>query len=108
VALNKRGEVLSEMRFEDAWGLVVSVQGERFETKTGKPFTYEVRGNIVNLVDPGRRKYNLSRLDFERVVDIGPLDGPGPIVDLVRGSAYIWAILHDPRVRGVAWPGHFG
>jgi hypothetical protein len=27
-----------------------------------------------------------------------PIDGPGAIRDLVRGSAYIWAILNDKRI----------
>jgi hypothetical protein len=95
------GGILGNPRFEEVWALVVSLQGQQFETKTGKPFTYEVRGSVVH---PSRTQYNISRSDFGRVLEIGPLDGPGPISNLVRGSAYIWAILHDSRVKRVWWP----
>ena len=77
---------MTDTQFDSVWSLVVSLQGERFETKTGLPFTYEVRGNIAY---PSRAQYPISRSDFERVVEIGPLDGPGPICYLVRGPAYV-------------------
>lgn len=89
------------MHFDDVWNLILSLEGEQFQTKTGLPFTYEVRGNIAY---SSRAQYPISRSDFERVVEIGPFDGPGPICYLVRGPAYVWAILHDPRVKHVAWP----
>ena len=95
---------MSATHLDDVWNLVVSLQGERFETKTGLSFTYEVRGNTVY---PSRAQYSIARSEFRRAVEFGPLDGPGPISALLRGPSYIWAILHDPRVRGVAWPGAF-
>jgi alpha-beta hydrolase superfamily lysophospholipase len=27
-----------------------------------------------------------------------PLDGPGLINHIARGPAYVWAVLHDPRI----------
>lgn len=61
---------MGNSQFDGVWNLVVSLQGEQFETKTGKPFTYEVRGNIVN---PSRTQYNIARSDFERVIEVGCL-----------------------------------
>lgn len=85
---------------EKLWKRIEALQGERFETKTGKGFTFEVSGNIFI---PSRTEYNISRSDFEKVLDLLPLEGPGDISDLVRGSAYVWAVLHDSRVRKGEW-----
>jgi hypothetical protein len=32
-----------------------------------------------------------------------PLEGPGELAGLVRGQSYIWAILHDTRIRKKDW-----
>ena len=82
------------------WSRVKVLEGASFETKTGKPFTFEVDGDVLR---PSRTQYNLSRADFAKALSLCPLDGPGTINDLVRGPAYIWAILHDPRVRKKDW-----
>jgi hypothetical protein len=87
-------------RIDAVWSRIKSLQGEEFETKTGKPFTYEVSGNVFR---PNRTKYNITKGDFERALEEFPLDGPGAISNLVRGSAYIWAVLHDLRVRKGEW-----
>jgi len=31
------------------------------------------------------------------------LNGPGDITSTIRGAAYVWAILHDPRIRNADW-----
>ena len=92
---------MSDTHFDSVWSLVVSLQGEQFETKTGLPFTYEVRGNSLYT---SRTRFNIARSEFKRAIELGPLDGPRPIHKLVRGPSYVWAILHDPRVKHVAWP----
>ncbi len=76
------------------------MEGEEFETKTGKPFTFEISGNTFR---PSRTKYNIVKADFHRTLDLVPIEGPGMISNLVRGSAYIWAVLHDRRVRRQDW-----
>ena len=73
---------------------------KEFETKTGKPFSYEIAGNVFS---PSRTKYNIGKKDFEKALNHFPLDGPGEISNLVRGSAYIWAVLHDRRIRQGEW-----
>jgi hypothetical protein len=85
---------------KDVWCRVKSFQGQEFHTKTGKPFTYSVSGDVLN---PSRTEYNLSKRDFEKALALVPLEGPSQINQLVRGPAYIWAVLHDPRVRRTDW-----
>ena len=82
------------------WARITTLEGETFETKTGKPFTFEISGTVFR---PSRTKYNVTRGDFAKVLELVPLDGPGPISNLVRGSAYVWAVLHDRRVRRGDW-----
>lgn len=85
---------------ESVWLRIKKLQGETFETKTGKELTFEISANVFH---PSRTKYNISKADFERALQLVPLEGPGQIRNLVRGSAYIWAVLHDPRVRKGEW-----
>lgn len=82
------------------WSRVVQHQGEQFFTKLGLPFGYLVSGNmlIVNRTDR-----QLSRSNFEKLLGRLPIAGPGDISNDVQGSSYVWAILHDARVRGADW-----
>jgi hypothetical protein len=81
--------------FQTVWQRIEAHAGTQFQTKTGLPFRYQISGS--NLI-PDRTKYPLHisqfRLAFERM----PLTGPGQINTLVRGPAYIYAILTDPRI----------
>jgi hypothetical protein len=86
--------------FEAVWARIKSHESEKFETKTGLPFSYEIDG--LALI-PSRTNYRLSRKDIERAYKELPLEGPGDIASLVRGSAYIWAILHDKRISKDEW-----
>ena len=64
------------------------------------PFTYAVKdGGFF----PSRTNYRISRSDFEKACQIVPISGPGEISRMVRGSAYIWAVLHDARISGGRW-----
>jgi hypothetical protein len=82
--------------FDSCWNVIISNEGETFHTKTNKPFTYVVKNN--SLV-PSRTEYNISKKDFEKIFKLGRLEGPGLISNDVRGSAYVWAIMHDERIR---------
>lgn len=86
--------------FSQIWNLVVLLAGQQFRTKRGLPFTYKVRGASVV---PSRTAYQISQADFQTVYTLVPLTGPGEVNTLVRGPAYVWAILHDHRVSGGAW-----
>lgn len=86
--------------FNEVWRRIVAEQGEEFETITALPFTYEIIGEIFI---GSRTKYSISRSDFDRAYEHVPIEGPGEISNLVRGSAYIWAVLHDRRIRQGNW-----
>lgn len=90
----------SKPSIDDVWRRIEAAQGEEFTTKTGKPFTYEVSGNTFY---PGRTDYAIGKKDFETVLELVPVDGPGKISRLVRGPAYVWAVMHDRRIRGKDW-----
>ena len=76
---------------DDIWFRIRAMEGEEFEKKTGNKF------------HPSRTKYNIAKVDFQMTLDVVPTEGPGVISNLVRGSAYIWAVLHDYRVRRKDW-----
>lgn len=84
----------------EVWRRIEAHQHERFETITGKPFTYVVDGNQLTV---DRTDYPLHASDFAKALDLVPLAGPGEINFTVRGPAYIWAILHDERIRQGEW-----
>jgi hypothetical protein len=83
-------------RLETAWRRITVHAGERFATKTGLPCAYEVRGDTVI---PDRTGYPLHASNFRTAFALLPLRGPGEINALVRGPAYVWAILTDPRIQ---------
>jgi hypothetical protein len=79
------------------WSRLAALEGEEFRTATGLPFTYTIDGDVFH---SSRAKQEISKLEFEKAIGLGlPIDGPGAMNQLVRGPAYIWAVLHDPRVR---------
>ena len=85
------------MPFEQVWENIMKHEGEEFQTKTGLPFSYAIEKNAVV---PDRTGYRLSRVNFEKALSvIDQVDGPGAISDLVRGSAYVYAILKDARIK---------
>ena len=86
--------------FNDVWNRIIRFKGEEFETKTHLPFTYEIKGKVFR---SNRTEYNISKSDFEKAFAQVPLDGPGKISGTVRGSAYVWAVLHDKRVSKGDW-----
>jgi len=91
---------MSKPPFEEIWRRILRHEGETFYTKTGLPFTYTIRGNslITN-----RTRYPLHKSNFETAYKLIPIDGPGKINRIVRGPAYVWAILHDPRISQGKW-----
>ena len=77
------------------WNRLKKHQGEKFETKTGQPFTYEISGNTFLT---NRTLYTITRSDFAKAIELIPIEGPGEISNLVRGPSYVWAVLHDRRI----------
>jgi len=91
---------MAELQFEGIWNQIIELNGQQFRLIRGDPFTYEVIGNSLI---PSRAKQTISRSDFEKAFTMVPISGPGKIRDLVRGSSYVWAVLHDERVSRGLW-----
>ncbi|HEX9429268.1 MAG TPA: hypothetical protein VF944_02730 [Candidatus Bathyarchaeia archaeon] len=86
--------------FSEVWFRIRGHSGETFVTKTGLEFAYEVKDDAFF---PSRTDYRISKTDFEKAYRLVPLEGPGVIASLVRGSAYVWAVLHDRRISAGRW-----
>jgi hypothetical protein len=82
-------------KFDSVWQRIEAHAGKEFRTKTGLPFRYTVVGtNVV----PDRTGYPLHVSNFRTAFGLLPLRGPGEINAIVRGPAYVYAILTDPRI----------
>ena len=86
--------------FPAVWARIAAHAGQRFSTKTGRPFVYAIERDAL-VTD--RTDYPLAKGNFAEALKQVPFDGPGRIAQTVRGPAYVWAILHDSRIRGVEW-----
>ena len=82
--------------FDEIWGRIVSHQREEFHTLRGLPFTYEISGRSFW---QSRTNWPIRRRDFEIAYQFVPIPGPGRINRIVQGPAYVWAVLHDDRIR---------
>jgi hypothetical protein len=86
--------------FVQVWDRIVAREGDTFKTKTGLAFTYKISGDGFL---PSRTQYRITKSDFETAYAVVPLPGPGAINSIVRGPAYVWAVLHDSRISEGQW-----
>jgi len=91
---------MSQPPFEEIWDRIVAHAGEMFHTIMGLPFTYKIRGDGFY---PSRTNYRISKANFREAYQWVPIEGPGVINKIVRGPAYVWAVLHDPRISLGEW-----
>ncbi len=82
--------------FEYIWAKIKANEGVLFYTKTKLPFTYQI---VNECVVPDRTNYPIAKTEFEKASKVEYLTGPGQINNLVRGPAYVYAILTDPRIK---------
>jgi hypothetical protein len=94
------GEDVAKPSFKEVWKRIVTFEGEEFKTVRNLPFKYEVKGDYLI---PSRTDYNISKSDFAETYPMVPLSGPGEITKTVRGSSYVYAILHDERISNKEW-----
>ena len=93
----------SVVNIDRVWDRIRAHAGEEFRTVTGLPFSYVVPGNYLRVLRNGREiNRSLSRTNFAKAVEEMPAARPSDIKDR-QGSAYTWAILTDPRIRGRDW-----
>ena len=81
--------------FDAVWHRIETCAGKDFRTKTGLRLTYKVVGATVV---PDRTGYALHISNFQTAFKLLPLKGPGEINAIVRGPAYVYAILADDRI----------
>ncbi|MFX1510689.1 MAG: hypothetical protein ACFFBR_10330 [Promethearchaeota archaeon] len=86
--------------FSDVWQRIILNGGKVFYTKRGLKFKYRVQNDLLRI---DRVDYHLTRKDIMSAFRHVPLGGPGELTGLVRGQGYIWAILHDKRIRLTDW-----
>ena len=88
-------EESDNIEFEAIWNKILSREGDRFFTKTKIPFSYKVIGNSIV---PDRTNYPLAKINFKKALRYMPLHSPSQINNIVRGPAYVYAILTDKRI----------
>jgi len=86
--------------FSEVWDRIVKSAGKVFYTKRQLKFTYEVKEDTL-ITD--RTEHPLTRREIMAAYRHVPLEGSGELTGLVRGESYIWAILHDKRIRQNDW-----
>ena len=98
--------------FETIWARMLALEGQTFKTVRNLSLTYTVGDNGAIWINRQRRMINqrVSMSDFKEVYEM--MKGPSPIREVgdinkraieiggsqVRGTSYVWAILHDERV----------
>ena len=85
--------------FEPVWARIEAHAGAFFKTDAGRWFTYKVDGIFVL---PSQSDVRIPRTDFELAFPLLPVPA-AKLNKFVKGPAYVWAILHDPRVSNGEW-----
>lgn len=87
------------------WQRIQKQEGEVFHTKRGEPFTYKILDGYARVekeIFSSGTQYLVPRSRFSDALANVPCEGPSEIrvfEDGVFGGSYIWAILHDPKIR---------
>ena len=88
---------MAEIDIDEVWERIEAHEGEEFVTKSGRrKFTYSIYGRALH---PDHTERSIGIGNFQKTLELMPLEGPGEISDVVQGSSYVWAILHDRRIR---------
>jgi hypothetical protein len=81
------------------WRRIEMQAGQIFRQIRGQPFSYQVVGSAVR---PSSTDRLISRTQFERALELVPLQNTVPVQHLM-GPSYIYAILMDERIRAGDW-----
>ena len=85
--------------FQPVWARIEAHAAGFFKTDAGRWFTYKVDGAFVL---PSQSDARIPRSDFELAFPLLPVPA-AKLNKFVQGPAYVWAILHDPRVSNGDW-----
>ncbi len=75
--------------------VLLAHEGESFQLKQGKAFTYKVKGNSIV---PDTTNYQVPIKDIIKGLNRGQVERVADIKDL-WGSSYIYALINDGRIR---------
>lgn len=84
---------------DTVWARIGAHAGETFHQKRGRPFTYRIYGGCVL---PDRTHRQIPRSHIAAALEPVPTASTVPLQHL-QGPSYIWAILHDLRIRQADW-----
>lgn len=83
------------------WLRIRMHEGSTFHTKQRVPFTYKVRSDDCLQCSKGTEL--LYRHHFEKALPILPVHYVNELPANTGGESYVWAILHDKRIRLSDW-----
>jgi hypothetical protein len=93
------GGFMAEGAIDNLWIKLQAHAGETFHTITGLPFAYRIENECLVPIRNGVPiRQSLTRQNFERALGLLPFNSPGEINNIIRGPAYVYALLHDPRI----------
>ncbi len=88
------------LNIDEIWRLLKKYEGYEFHTVAEQlPFTYKFISE--NTIKTNRTKYNLSKSNFKKAINLLPVKYVSEITHKIRGASYIFAILTDPRFQEV-------
>lgn len=83
------------LSIDTVWARIKASEGEVFRQIRGKQYRYTVIGSAVR---PEGVNQNITRAEFEKALDLLPLESTAAVQHL-RGPSYLYSILMDVRVR---------
>jgi hypothetical protein len=86
-------------KFEAVWRRILNLEGETFHQIRGGAFTFERRGEGLEL---SRTNQRLAKSAVKEAFERAPFRSTTELRDL-RGPSYLYAILMDDRVRQGEW-----
>ena len=81
------------MSINNLWESMKKHEGETYKTVTGLEFTYSFINN--NSIKVNRANQILTKNNFEKALSYMPLNNPGQISKIVRGSSYVYSIIME-------------
>lgn len=79
------------------WNKIIAHEGEVFYTVTGLEFTYQLVSE--NAICTNRTTYNLTKSNFKKALSLCPIEKPGDISKVIRGSSYVYSLISDKRLQ---------
>jgi hypothetical protein len=84
---------------ELVWKRIKEYEGEIFKQIRGGEFTYNVKGNVLEL---SRTNRSISKTVIEEALKYVPLENT-VLVQNLQAPSYLYAILMDKRIRVDNW-----